>query len=167
MIGRNLIRYSVLSTVNKSTPYGMIFINRLSSTSIAYQQQHHHKEKSLPTSREDQLLDSIPSKSKEIQSRIDVLNQKTKFLKQASVLESQDLNSLKPRISDFKLPILNFFITSMTIYLALQWIWLYLEKEEQARTYRECVIKLENEIQEILDEKDEKQNKWFGWLWKH
>lgn len=111
-------------------------------------------------SREEALLRSIPSRSKEIEEKIAGLQSKSEIIRQMELkkLQEQELLEAQPTIGDFKIPIFNTFVFASTVFLLFQWADTLLTKEQYLVQQQEVVSSLEKEIQQSLDKK---KSSWF------
>jgi hypothetical protein len=73
----------------------------------------------------------------------------------------------KPKISEFKTPLLNTFLIASSTCLVFHSLWLSLEYVEREKELSARAKVLENEIQSIVDVKKEGivTKKWY-WLWR-
>ncbi|ODV78159.1 uncharacterized protein CANTADRAFT_7611 [Suhomyces tanzawaensis NRRL Y-17324] len=76
----------------------------------------------------------------------------------------------KPKLSEFKNPLLHTFLVASSTCLVLHAVWLRLEYEVEEKKLAEKTKQLEDSIQDLLDEKRveiERSNKrWYHYLWK-
>lgn len=73
--------------------------------------------------------------------------------------------STKPKISEFKNPLLHTFLIASSTCLVLHSLWLSLEKVEREKELAGRAKEMEAEIQKIVDENKPKvAKKW--WMWR-
>lgn len=83
---------------------------------------------------------------------------------------TQDL-STKPKLSQFKNPLFHTFLLASTTYIILHTIWLNLEFNEKKRTLEYQSKDLEEEIQNLVDDKkaniqNNNKRSWYPRFWK-